>query len=77
MNQYYIRFNTKHGDTDLVWRVFENDKEYLVKGLSISVPVYDKSTIESGIVKWNIACNGFLSIENDIAYINAVPSKTI
>jgi len=29
MNQYYIRFNTKHGDTDLVWRVFENDKEYL------------------------------------------------
>lgn len=60
MKRYHIRFNTKHADTGLVWRVFENGKEYLFKHISIEVPVRDEITIEDGVVKWNIACDGTL-----------------
>ena len=40
MNKYHIRYNTKHGESDLVWRIFENGKETLAKHLNIKVPVF-------------------------------------
>ena len=24
MNKYHIRYNTRHGESDLVWRIFKN-----------------------------------------------------
>lgn len=69
MNKYHIRFNTQHKDTELVWRVFENGKEHLAKNLRISVPVWDEVTDENGIAKWNISCEGTMTIKNGIAYI--------
>ena len=48
-NRYHIRYNTKHGDTELYWRVFENGKEVLVRNLNIKVPVFDEVTIEHGV----------------------------
>jgi hypothetical protein len=56
MNIYHIRFNTKHNNSELVWRIFENSNEYLVKGFKISVPMFDETTIEDGITKWNVCC---------------------
>lgn len=70
MSKYYIRFNTKHGDSDLVWRVFEGDVEHLVRDFLITVPMRGESTVENGFVKWNVACEGTLRIVNDIAYIS-------
>ena len=72
MNQYYIRYNTNHGDSDLVWRIFENGVEHLVKEFYIEVPVFGKSTIEHGIQKWNVSCEGVMRIEDDIAYIESL-----
>jgi hypothetical protein len=69
MNKYYIRYNTQHGAGDLVWRIFENGQEYLVKSFQISVPVYGESTLEHGVQKWNVACNGHMIIKDDIAII--------
>ena len=69
MNKYHIRYNTKHGDSDLVWRVFENGTEHLVKNFHIKVPMYGESTLENGMVKWNVACEGTMRIENNIAII--------
>lgn len=69
MKTYHIRFNTKHGDSDLVWRVFEDGEEHLVKHLQIRVPVFDEATVENGVVKWNIKCMGHMEIHEDIAYI--------
>jgi len=60
MNRYHIRFNTKHANTGLVWRVFENGKEHLFRHILIEVPVRDEVTIENGEVKWNMACDGLL-----------------
>ena len=69
MNRYLIRFNTQHNGSNLVWRVFENDKEFLVKNIHVTVPVTGQTSVEAGIEKWNIACSGRMHIEDDIAYI--------
>jgi hypothetical protein len=66
MNKYRIRFNKSRGQPgrgtpDHVWRVFEGEKEYLFKHLSITVPV--KSEKEEHSEDWNIVCNGYLSID--------------
>lgn len=44
---------------DHVWRVFEDDKEYLFKHVKINVPAWDEQTGED----WSIACEGKLEID--------------
>jgi len=70
MNQYYIRYNTHHGESDLVWRVFENGQEHLVKNFQVLVPMYGESTVENGIQKWNVACQGTMTIVDGVAVIS-------
>jgi hypothetical protein len=53
-----------------VWRVIENGKEYLVKNFYITVPIQGESTIENGIQKWNVVCEGNMTIKDDVAYIS-------
>jgi hypothetical protein len=69
VNKYYIRFNTKHGESDLVWRVFENGSEMLVRNIDIRVPTIGESTMEGDVVKWNIACQGNMIIVDGVAII--------
>ena len=43
MNKYLIRFNKSRGQfgrgtLEHVWRVFENDREFLFKHIKINVP---------------------------------------
>lgn len=66
MNKYLIRFNKTRGQNgrgslDHVWRVFENDKEYLFKHIKVNVPIWDETDGKD----WNIACNGFMTIDRD------------
>lgn len=66
MNKYLIRFNKTRGkegrgSLDHVWRVFENDKEYLFKHLDIAVHVWDETDGND----WNIACNGIMTINRE------------
>ena len=68
MNKYSIRFNKTRGQPgrgtmDHVWRVFENEKEYLFKHLDITVPV--KSEKDANGVDYNITCNGYLCIDRE------------
>jgi len=68
MNKYTIRFNKTRGQEgrgtmDHVWRVFENNKEYLFKHLDITVPV--KSEKDPNGNDYNIVCKGFMSIDRD------------
>ena len=51
MNKYHIRYNTQHGESNLVWRVFENGVENLVKNFRIETPMYGEYTMENGIQK--------------------------
>ena len=70
MNLYHIRFNTKHEGSELVWRIFENGQEHLVKNFHITVPVWGESTLEYGVPKWNLACQGTMVINDDVATIS-------
>lgn len=74
MNKYHIRFNHHHAGSGKVWRVFENGTEYLVKHLDIQVPMRDDVTVENGIEKWNVYCEGHLSINNNTATITEHPT---
>jgi len=71
MNKYLIRFNKTRGQQgrgglDHVWRVFENDKEYLFKNFKINVPSYSEMS-NNGMSgdDWNISCEGFMTIDKD------------
>jgi hypothetical protein len=75
-NKYLIRFNKSRGQTgrgslDHVWRVFENDFEYLCKHIKIEVPVHDEvSTNGNGHDDWNICCYGVMSIDKETSTIH-------
>lgn len=66
MSLIKIRYNKSKGSpgrgtADHAWRVFEGDKEYLVKSFHISVPTY--SAIDENGSDWNLCCNGVLNFD--------------
>lgn len=75
MNKYLIRFNKSRGQlnrgtSDHVWRVFENNFEYLCKHIKINVPIWDEvSNDGNGHDDWNIACEGIMEIDKETSTI--------
>ena len=69
MNKYHIRFNTNHAGSGLVWRVFENGQENLVKSFKITAPMFDEVTVENGAEKWSVCCYGYMTIKDGVAII--------
>ncbi len=66
MSKFLVRFNKSRGQPgrgtmDHVWRVFEDDKEYLFKHVRINVPSWSEQTGED----WSIACEGNLRIDRE------------
>jgi hypothetical protein len=64
--KYRIRFNKSRGTpgrgtAEHVWRVFEGEKEYLLKHVKIDVPSYSEREGED----WNMVCEGTLSIDRE------------
>lgn len=68
MNKYRIRFNKSRGQegrgtVDHVWRVFDGEKEYLVKNFKLNVP--SESEKEANGADWNVVCYGILSFDKE------------
>jgi hypothetical protein len=66
--KYRIRFNKSRGQPgrgtiDHVWRVFEGQKEYLLKNVKLNVPSYSEK--EQTSEDWNICCEGTLTIDRE------------
>ena len=66
MKKYRIRFNKSRGQQnrgtiDHVWRVFEDDKEYLVKHFKLNVLSESEKQIDSE--DWNVVCYGYLTLD--------------
>jgi hypothetical protein len=66
MNKYSIRFNQSRGQAgrgtiDHVWRVFENEKEYLFKHFVLNVPSSSEKDPTSD--NWNVTCQGVMTID--------------
>lgn len=53
-----IRYNTKVGDGDLVWRVIIDGEEKLASSIEIRGYVYGEQSMVDGDRKMNIACDG-------------------
>lgn len=68
MNKYEIRFNKSRGSpgrgtVDHVWRVFENEKEYIVKHFKINVPSFSEKSANSE--DWNVCCYGVMQLDRE------------
>jgi hypothetical protein len=69
MSTYLIRFNKSRGQPgrgtlDHVWRVFEGEKEYLVKHVQINVPCRDTVTGNgSSNEDWSFKCQGIMVLD--------------
>ena len=68
MNEYRIRFNKTRGQPgrgteEHVWRVFENDKEYLFKNFVLHVN--SESRIDPNGRDWNVFCSGYMEIDRE------------
>lgn len=66
MSTYKIRFNKSRGQpgrgtVDHAWRVFDGEKEYLVKNFKINVATY--SAIDENGADWNLCCDGLLTLD--------------
>jgi hypothetical protein len=64
--KYLIRFNKSRGQPgrgtmEHVWRVFEGEKEYLVKHFDLQVP--SKSEQTGG--DWNVSCEGKMVLNRE------------
>lgn len=55
---FQIRYNTKVGEGDLVWRIITDEGEVLASRLEINGYVYGESSFVNGERKMNIACDG-------------------
>ena len=70
MSKFHIRFNTKHnGNTDQVWRIFQDGTEHLASDVKIFSPLYTETTVEFNEIKWNVACDGRIIWDGTIAII--------
>jgi hypothetical protein len=64
--KYRIRFNKTRGmpgrgTVEHVWRVFEEDKEYLFRNFELHVPSTSEKEADSD--DWNVVCQGVMSID--------------
>lgn len=82
MNKYLIRFNKSRGHTgrgskDHAWRIFENDKEYIVKHFKLELlQCHDEMSGDGrGGDDWNICCYGYMTLdrETSTAIIKSYP----
>lgn|GEM_PF-479434 len=68
---FRLRFNNRHAGTNLFWRVFIEDREYLAATVSCLVPTYSDTSLESGTgeMKYNMAgvCHEFMITEAGVA----------
>jgi hypothetical protein len=65
-----VRFNKTRGEPgrgtlDHVWRVFDNEKEYVVKNVRIEVPSWGAQTGQD----WSICCEGQIAIDRETSTI--------
>lgn len=55
---FQIRYNTKVGSGDLVWRIIIDGEETLASSIEIRGYAYGESSIVDGERKMNMACDG-------------------
>lgn len=75
--RFRIRFNKSRGQPgrgtpDHAWRVFADNKEFIVKHVEIGVP--SRGEKEPNSDDWNIVCHGDMVLDRDTSTIKIVDS---
>lgn len=70
--KFKIRFNKTRGmpgrgTIDHAWRVFVDDKEYVVKNIVINV--FSRGQKEDKTDDWNIVCEGQMALDRETSTI--------
>ncbi len=73
---YLIRFNKSRGQPgrgtlEHVWRVFEDDKEYLVKHFELQVHSKSEQTGSD----WNVSCSGKMILDRETSTAIIIPEQ--
>ena len=68
---FNIRYNTNSTDDSNRWRLIFDSHEILVSDIIINAETKTtKDYIEGVGEKWNVTCKGFLTLKDNIAYID-------
>ncbi|MES2557215.1 MAG: hypothetical protein V4604_13755 [Bacteroidota bacterium] len=68
---FFIRYNTTSTGNHDRWRIIANEEEILVSEILINVPSYTSQNEMPEVgLKYHIACEGVLTIQEDKAEIN-------
>ena len=71
-----LRFNTKAEEGNpLIWRIFVNGVEHLASGFEIHGYIYDVTSYEYDIKKYNVGCKGRLRWDKTKAVIIAAKKE--
>jgi uncharacterized membrane protein len=79
IKKFQIRFNVHNTKEDERWRLIEDGKEHLVSNIIIDGHTYTTMDWMQDLqeYKWHISCEGYVNIENNIAYVITVKEDAV
>jgi uncharacterized membrane protein len=77
--KFQIRFNVNSTSEKDRWRLITDGDEQLVSNIIIDGHTYTTMDWmeDLGEYKWHISCEGYLKIENDIAYVVTIKEESV
>ena len=79
IKKFQIRFNVNSTNDNNRWRLITDGKETLVSDIVINGHTYTTMDWmeELGEYKWHVSCEGYVCIENNIAYVTTVKEDAV
>jgi uncharacterized membrane protein len=79
IKKFQIRFNVNSTNDTERWRLITNGSEMLVSDIIINGHTYTTMDWmeEIGEYKWHVSCEGYVCIENNIAYVTTVKEDAV
>lgn len=73
---YQISFNTQHTSDNDRWKLFYNGQETLHSDIVVNLGTYISNNYSQETKdNWNITCSGYLTMKDNVAYIDYVKQK--
>lgn len=79
IKKFQIRFNVNSTSEKDRWRLITDGDERLVSNIIIDGHTYTTMDWmeEIGEYKWHVSCEGYLSVQNDVAYVVTVKEESV
>jgi uncharacterized membrane protein len=79
IKKFQIRFNVHSQAEHERWRLIEDGKEHLVSDIIIDGHTYTTMDWMEDLqeYKWHISCEGYVNVQNNIAYVVTVKEEAV